>query len=102
MLTNSTTGCTIVNMATLNPTIPASQARSNFYQILDEVEEKWRQFNITLRGKTKAVIMSMDEFNSWQETLNVMSDKKFVKSIKKGLSSKKTYSQKKANSIIGW
>lgn len=89
-------------MTTLNSTIPASQARSHFYQILEETGDKWRQITITLRGKTKAVIMSIDEFASWQETLDIMSDKKLVKSIKRGLSSKKTYSQKKADSIIGW
>lgn len=89
-------------MPILNPTIPASQARSHFYQILEEVGGKWRQLTITLRGKAKAVIMSIDEFNSWQETLDIMSEKKLVKSIKRGLSSKKTYSQEKADAIIGW
>lgn len=89
-------------MTTLNTTIPASEARSNFYQILNEVEDKWRQFTITLRGKAKAVILSPEEFASWQETLDIMSDKKLVKSIKKGLSSKKTYSNKEAEKIIGW
>lgn len=89
-------------MSYLNATIPASQARSNFYQILDEAEEKLRQFTITLRGKTKAVIMSAEEYASWQETLEITSDKKLVQSIKKGLESRKTYSQEQANKLIGW
>ena len=89
-------------MTTLNTTIPANEARSNFYQILNEVEEKWRQFTITLRGKAKAVILSPEEFSSWQESLSIMSDEKLVKSIKKGLRSKKTYSKKAAGKIIGW
>lgn len=89
-------------MTTLNTTIPANEARSNFYQILDEAGGKWRQFTITLRGKAQAVILSAEEFFSWQETLDILSDKKLVQSIKKGLASKKTYTQKKANKIIGW
>ncbi|MBI4999521.1 type II toxin-antitoxin system Phd/YefM family antitoxin [Candidatus Gottesmanbacteria bacterium] len=89
-------------MGTLSTTIPANEARSNFYQILEEVGEKWRQLTITLRGKARAVIMSAEEFASWQETLDIMSDKKLTQSIKRGLRSKKTYSQKEVDKIIGW
>ncbi len=89
-------------MATLNTTIPANEARTNLYQILNEVGDKWRQFTITLRGRPKAVILSPEEFASWQETLEIASDKKLVQSIKRGLRSKKIYPQKKADKIIGW
>lgn len=89
-------------MINLNDTIPANEARTNFYQILAEAGDNWRQFSVTIRGKVKAVVMSPEEFASWQETLEVMSDKKLVHSIKKGLKSKKTYSQKQADKIIGW
>lgn len=89
-------------MTTLNTTIPANEARSNLYQILTEVGEKWRQFTITLRGKPKAVLISPEEFASWQETLEIVSDKKLVQSIKRGLHSQKIYSQKRADKTIGW
>ncbi|OGG15271.1 hypothetical protein A2773_03705 [Candidatus Gottesmanbacteria bacterium RIFCSPHIGHO2_01_FULL_39_10] len=89
-------------MSTLNATIPANEARSNLYQILNEVGEEWRQFTITHRGKPRAVIISPEEFASWQETLEIASNKQLVKSIKKGLRSKKTYSQREADKIIGW
>lgn len=89
-------------MTTLNTTIPANEARINLYQILSEVGENWRQFTITLRGRPKAVILSPEEFASWQETLEIATDKNLVQSIKRGLRSEKTYSQKKADKIIGW
>lgn len=89
-------------MTTLNTTLPANEARTNLYQILSEVGEKWRQFTITLRGRPKAVMISPEEFASWQETLEIISDKNLVQSIKKGLRSKKIYSQKRADAIIGW
>ena len=82
-------------------TIPASEARSNFYYLLDEVNKKLRQFIITLRGKQQAVLLSVEEWQSWQETLEIISDKKLVQSIKKVLKSKKTYSQKEVDKIIG-
>ena len=80
-------------MATLNSTLPANIARSNFYQILEETDEKLRQFTVTLRGKAKAVIMSAAEFKGWLETLDIMSDPQLVASIKRGLKSKKTYTE---------
>lgn len=89
-------------MSNLSNVIPASEARSNFYQILEEAGDKLRQFTITLHGKTKAVIIGAEEFASWQETLEVTSDKKLVASIKKGLASRKVYSQEEADKIIGW
>ena len=89
-------------MNTLTAILPANEARSNFYPLLDMVGDELRQFTITLRGKAKAVIMSIEEFGSWQETLEVMSDKKLVQSVKKGLSSQKVYSQEQADKIIKW
>ena len=89
-------------MIPLNKTLPANEARSNFYQLLDQVEGELQQFTITLRGKAQAVVMSADEFASWQETLEVMSDKTLIQSIKAGIKSQKTYSQKEADEIIGW
>lgn len=71
-------------MSTLNSTLPANEARSNFYRILDEIGNL-RQFTITHRGKTSAVIMSIEEFESWQETLDIMSNKAFAREIKQGM-----------------
>jgi antitoxin YefM len=92
-------------MRNLSAVIPASDARINFYKILDEVNDKFRQFTITLRGKTKAVIMSAEEFASWQETLDLMSNPVLRKSIKIGLSEinrGKEVSEKQANKILNW
>lgn len=92
-------------MTTLSTVIPANEARTNFYRILTEVEDKLQQFTITLHGRAKAVIMSAEEFASWQETLEIMSDKKLVGSIKRGLAeikSGKGISEKEAKKILGW
>lgn len=89
-------------MPTLNSTLPANVARSNFYQILEEADDKLRQFTITLRGKAKAVVMSAAEFDGWLETLNIMSNPKLVASIKRGLKSKKRYTEEEVNKILGW
>lgn len=89
-------------MSQLNTVLPANEARANFYQILDEVGGNLRQFTISHRGKPGAIIMSIEEFEGWQETMEIMSDKKLLGSIKKALSQDKTISQKEADKLIGW
>jgi prevent-host-death family protein len=88
-------------MTHLTSTLPANEARTNFYQILDEASQGMRQFVVTLRGKAQAVIMSAEEFEGWVETLEIASNKKLSASIRKGLSSKKRYTQAEADKILG-
>ena len=72
-------------MAHLPTIIPASQARSNFYDILDEVSKTFKRFVITRRGRAEAVVMSAEEVESWEETMEIMSNKKLMRDIKQGL-----------------
>ena len=69
-------------MSTLNSVLPANQARTNFYRILKEAGENMRQFTITHRGLPPVIMMSVQEFEEWQETFKIMSDKKLVRNIK--------------------
>ena len=104
-MTNRTEFSTIGFMNTISTIIPANEARSNFYQLLEEVDTKLQQFIITLRGKAKAVIMSAEEFAGWQETLEILSDKNLIKSIKTGvveMQQKKGVSEEKVNKLLKW
>jgi len=89
-------------MTHLATTLPANEARTNFYQILDEVGTNLRQFTISHRGKPGAVIMSIEEFEGWQETMEIMADKKLFNSLMKARSETKTLSQEEADKLIGW
>lgn len=72
-------------MGHLPTIIPASEARSNFYDLLDEVSATSKRFIITKRGRAKAVVLSPEEVESWEETLEIMSNKKLMKNIEKSL-----------------
>ncbi len=72
-------------MSDLSTVLPASEARANFYDMLEDVSNKLRRFTITLRGKAKAVVMPAEEVESLEETMEIMADKKLVKSIQEGL-----------------
>lgn len=66
-------------------TISVTNARDNLYELIDEVSSSGKRIAITNKGETKAVLISAEELASWEATLEVMSDSKLVKGIKKGL-----------------
>lgn len=65
----------------LSLSLPASEARKNFYTMLDEVSDKLKRFTITIRGKVKAVVMPADQVEAWEETLEIISNKKLSAAI---------------------
>lgn len=63
-------------------TLSITEARNNFFKITDKVQKSGDVFTLTERGKPKVVVMSVDEFDSWQETLEIMNDVDLMKDIK--------------------
>lgn len=74
-------GMDIMNPTTI--TISASQARNNFHTIIDEVNTKLKRVTITRRGEAQVVLMHPDEVASWEETMEILADKKLVGQILK-------------------
>lgn len=68
-------------------TLSITEARKRIFNITDEVQKENGYYILTEKGRAKAVIMSVDEFDSWQETIEVMKDfpdlEKDVKKAKK-------------------
>lgn len=63
--------------------ISASDARSNFYDLVEQSHKNFSNFIITHKGQPKAVMLSYEDFESWQETLAVLSDKNLMSQITK-------------------
>ncbi len=55
-------------------TISISEARKRIFEIAEEVQKPDCYYTFTEKGRPKAVLMSVDEFDSWQETMEVMRD----------------------------
>lgn len=55
-------------------TISISEARKKIFNIADEVQTPNKHYTLTERGRPKAVIMSAEEFELWQETLDTIKD----------------------------
>lgn len=76
-------------MRLTSTTISASKARSNFYTLIDQVANKLKRFTITRRGEAQVVMMHPDEVASWEETMEILADKKLFAEILKSESEKK-------------
>ena len=76
--------------------MPVSEVKTKLSELVDAVERRDDAVTITRNGKPVAVIVSKDEYESWQETVEIMRDQKFMKEIRKGIlslkRSKKRYS----------
>lgn len=64
-------------------TISATNARARLYDLIDEVATSGKRVGITKKGETKVVLMSVEELESWEETNEILADKKLMKDLKK-------------------
>lgn len=65
-------------------TIAISQLRIDLPTIIDEVTETLNRFIVTVSGKPKAVLMSLEEMESLEETAEILSLPGAYENIKKG------------------
>lgn len=67
-------------------TVPLGVAKAKLSRLLDTVETSEESVTITRHGKPAAVLVSPDEFDSWQETLAIRSDPGLMREVRRGLS----------------
>ena len=76
-------------------TLPLSEVKMKLSELVEQVNGRDEVITITRNGKTAAVIVSPDEYESWQETLAIRADKPLMREIRRGLKelkkSKKTW-----------
>lgn len=65
-------------------TLSATKARANFYELIDKVATSGKSVGITKKGETKVVLMSAEELESLEETMEILSDKKLMAAIRRG------------------
>jgi len=69
----------------MSKTISLKEARNRFSKIVDKVDRLSERYVVTKNGVPKAVVMSAEEFESWVETLEFMSNPKAVRALEQGL-----------------
>jgi antitoxin YefM len=65
-------------------TLPITEARDSLTDLVNRAANKLDEFVITVNGKPKAVLMSSEEFESWKETIDILSDPELMEDIKRG------------------
>ena len=65
--------------------ISVRKLRSRLAHVLDDVTTHLDRYVISKRGKPEAVLMCIDDYEGWIETLEIMSDKKAMKDIKESM-----------------
>lgn len=63
--------------------IKATDAKKHLLEILRDADESFERYCITRNGEPKAILMSVDDYEGWLETLAILSDKKAVAEIRK-------------------
>lgn len=63
----------IFNFMNKGTIIPISEARKRIFDLAEEVQKPGVRFTLTEKGRPKAVFMSAEDFDSLQETLEVLS-----------------------------
>lgn len=63
----------------------ATAARNDFFRVLRNAGKPGVSVTITCEGQPSVVMMSLEEFEGWQETLEILSDPALVAEINEGL-----------------
>jgi antitoxin YefM len=62
-------------------TIPLSDARARLSELVDEAVRTHERVEITRNGRRAAVLLSADDFDSLQETLDILSDPQLMQEL---------------------
>src|SRR3989442_24464 len=65
--------------------LPLSEVKARLSELVDEVESSGELIIITRRGRPAAAIVSTDDLDSWQETLEITSDRALMTETRRGI-----------------
>ena len=66
-------------------TLPFVEARAKLSLLVDRVVAMDEEILITRNGRPAAVLVSPDEYEGWQETRAIRSDRELMREIRRGL-----------------
>ncbi len=65
--------------------LPLSEVKTRLSELIDVVERRDEEITITRNGRAIAVIVSKDEYDGWNETVEILRDSEFMKEIRDGI-----------------
>jgi antitoxin YefM len=68
----------------LHDHLPLADVKNRLSEVVDQVEREHARVVITKRGRPAAVLLSVNDLESLEETLEIMSDRKLMAQIRRG------------------
>ena len=65
--------------------VPVTKLKPKLLKVISRVQDLGEEYIVTKKGEPAAIIMSFNEWESWKETLEIMSDKKMMKQIRRSI-----------------
>jgi len=76
-------------MAEYTDIVPLSEAKARLSSLMRKVREEHGTYGITHRGKPEGVLLSVEEYETLIETLEILSDRELMASLDRGLADEK-------------
>jgi antitoxin YefM len=64
-------------------TIPFTEAKARLSELVDKVAGERERFILTRNGRPEAVLLSPDELDSLEETVDILEDRRLLESIRR-------------------
>jgi prevent-host-death family protein len=64
-------------------TVPFTEAKAHLSELVDRVVVEHERFVLTRNGRPAAVLLSPDELEALEETVDILQDKKLMESIRR-------------------
>jgi antitoxin YefM len=71
--------CTVRRVA---KTVPFTEARTRLSELFDEVEQQHEHVIVTRNGRPTAVVVSADEYEALEETLEILNDEETLTALR--------------------
>ncbi len=63
--------------------INATEAKKTLLELIREADESFERYCIVRNGVPKAILLSVEDYNGWLETLEILSSKGAIAEIRK-------------------
>jgi prevent-host-death family protein len=67
----------------MSQAVPFSEAKAHLSELADRVEKKHERILVTRNGRPSFILVSADDLESLEESLDILRDPEFVKSIRR-------------------
>lgn len=86
-------------------TLPITEARNKLPTLVDNAKKKLNEYVITVNGSPEAILMSIKEYESWKETMEILSDPELMEAIREGekdIKEGRVYNWEDVKKELGW